>query len=105
MDGRLVLRQTAAPHELADERVIGRQLLETPLSVAVGPRVADVREGGRLRVLVDEGHGGRRTHSRGCRIADGVLEDPRVRRADDPGDLLLAPDGGGAFLDRGGGEP
>ena len=50
----LLRRELAAAHELADERVVLRQLLELAVADAVGARVADVAEGDRAARAVDE---------------------------------------------------
>ena len=42
---RLLLGQPAAAHELGDERVVGRQLLERAAAQEIGARVAHVRQG------------------------------------------------------------
>ena len=72
---RLLGRQAALAHHLGDQAVVGRDLVELAVGVAVAARVADVGDGQHLGgLVVDDGerhHGG--AHAREL----GVL-DPRV---------------------------
>ena len=72
-------RQPSCPDELADERVVGRELLEDVVAKAVGAGVADVSDRNLACLLVDEQRRDDRSHP--CR--GGVLErvaiDPVVR--------------------------
>ncbi len=83
----LVRRQGAAPHELADERVVVRELLQRAVAQQVGPRVADVAEGD--APVVDERGGHRRAHAGGVRVVARAVVDAAVGLADGAGQRLL----------------
>ena len=80
--------ELAAAHELRDERVVVRQLLELAVAQDVRARVADVAE--RHAAVLDERDGHRRAHARDLGVAARALVDAAVRLLDQRDDALLA---------------
>ena len=101
----LLGRQPPGADELADERVIGRQLLELAVSRAVGARVADVADRDGAGRLVDEQRRDDGSHAGGRRVVERVAVDPVVRLAEELGERRLALRIRAPLLERRGGEP
>ena len=101
----LLGREHATLHELGNERVVGRELLERAAAQEVRARVADVADGDLACRLVDERCGHRRTHAARRGIGDRALPDPAVRLLDERHDAVLALGLGAGFLEGGCGEP
>ena len=100
----LLRRQHAALHELRDERVVGRELLELAVAQEIRARVADVPDADGARRGVDERDGDGRPHARGRRVVERALPDAPVRLGDERDDALLAAGLAARLLERGGRE-
>jgi hypothetical protein len=100
MDCGLGLGEAAAPHELRDERVVRRQLLELAGAVAVGAGVAHVREREGPRLLVHERDRRRCSHPRDRGVGERPLEDAGVGGANGSRHAFLVADCGAHLLDR-----
>jgi hypothetical protein len=73
--GRLFGRQAALAHHLGHQAVVGRDLVELAVGVAVAARVADVGDGQHLgRLVVDD----RQRHDRRAHPGQLGILDPRV---------------------------
>jgi hypothetical protein len=77
----LLLRELAARHQLADQRVVLRQADQVPVAQHVGARVADMRD--RDLVLADVRSRDRRPHPGGPGIGAGAVVNRPVRVLDD----------------------
>ena len=97
-------RESPGADELADERVIGGELLEHAVPQPVGAGVPDVADGDVARILVDEQHGHDRAHPRRGRIVERVAVDPVVGGLDQLRERLHAERGREPILERGRGE-